>query len=323
MQKGWIKLHRKLLNNPIWQDPHYMKLWMYCLLQASHAEHDQLVGSQIVKLLPGQFVTGRISLAEEMNRGVAPKKRQSESTWWRDLKRFEEWEMLNIESNSKHSIITIVNWGFYQDSEKEMNSKRTANEQQVNSEWTADEQRLNTNKNVKNLSTKELKKDLSSSSSSSPADSNLINYDLREVTNFYEQQNFGMITPHVGEKMVSWIDDMSKDLVILAMQLAIENSVAKWSYAEGILKNWSNRKLTTVEQVKAFEKQREQQRNTQAQSGGRRSYGSQREEMVPEWFYEQKTKNDEPEERKPNPELEERRRKLAEELQQMKERVPR
>ncbi|MEK5068072.1 DnaD domain-containing protein [Sporosarcina sp. FSL K6-1508] len=320
MQKGWIKLHRKLLDNPIWQDPHYMKLWMYCLLQASHAEHDQLVGNQIIKLLPGQFVTGRISLAEEMNRGVAPKKRQSESTWWRDLKRFEEWGMLNIKANSKYSIVTVGNWALYQETEKEMDSKRTADEQQVNSEWTASEQHLNTNKNVKNLSTKELKNLSSSSPSSSPIAPSLINLDLKEVTNFYEQQHFGMITPHVADRMADWIDDMSKDLVIMAMKLAIENGVAKWSYAEGILKNWNTRKLSTVEQVTAFEKQREQQKNVQQQNtGSRRSFGSQREEKIPDWFNKRK---DAPEaEREPDPDIEERRRKLQEELDEMSARV--
>lgn len=317
MQKGWIKLHRKLLDNPIWQDPHYMKLWMYCLLQASHAEHDQLVGNQIITLLPGQFVTGRISLAEEMNRGVAPKKRQSESTWWRDLKRFEEWGMLNIKANSKYSIVTIDNWAFYQETEKEMDSKRTADEQQVNSEWTASEQHLNTNKNVKNLSTKELK-NLSSPSSSLIAPS-LINLDLKEVTNFYEQQHFGAITPHVADRMADWIDDMSKDLVIMAMQLAIENGVAKWSYAEGILKNWNTRKLSTVEQVAAFEKQREQQKNTQQQStGNRRSFGSQREERVPDWFKKTESKKESPSE---HFDIEEERRKLQEELEEMSKKV--
>jgi len=137
--QGYIKLFRKTLGSSIFQDPFYFKLWMYCLMKASHKEHEQIVGNQMVTLQPGQFVIGRQALTEEMNRGMKPKQKQSELTWWRYLNNLEKWEMLNIKKTNKYSVITVSNWCNYQENEQEMNNKRTS-----------DEQQLNTNKNVKN-----------------------------------------------------------------------------------------------------------------------------------------------------------------------------
>ncbi|HZG23321.1 MAG TPA: hypothetical protein VEZ17_02015 [Chitinophagaceae bacterium] len=93
----------------------------------------------MVKLLPGEFVTGRHELASEFNEGVKPSEKVSPSTVWRYMKNFEKWQMLNIKSGNKFSVISVTNWSEYQQSE-----------QQVNSKWTANEQQVNTNKNVKN-----------------------------------------------------------------------------------------------------------------------------------------------------------------------------
>lgn len=136
---GWIKLHRKIKENPIFANSDMFKLWALCLIKATHKEHDQLVGNQMVKLLPGEFVTGRHELASEFNEGVKPSEKVSPSTVWRYMKNFEKWQMLNIKPGNKFSVISITNWFEYQQSEQQVNSKRTANEQQVN-----------TNKNVKN-----------------------------------------------------------------------------------------------------------------------------------------------------------------------------
>ncbi|WP_079708592.1 hypothetical protein [Paraliobacillus ryukyuensis] len=137
--QGYIKVYRKLMNSPVWEDPNYLKLWMYCLMKATHKERETLIGNQVVDLKPGQFVTGRHSLAEDMNKGVKPRNKQSEISWWRYLNNLEKLEMLNIKKTNKYSVISIINWSQYQESEQQMNNKRTT-----------DEQQMITNKNVKN-----------------------------------------------------------------------------------------------------------------------------------------------------------------------------
>lgn len=75
---GWIKLHRKIRSNPIFNDPQLLRLWLICLTEASHTEHDQIVGRQTVKLKPGDFVTGRFALMDMYNTGLKSKDRVKE-----------------------------------------------------------------------------------------------------------------------------------------------------------------------------------------------------------------------------------------------------
>lgn len=112
--KGFISVHRKLMENPIWSDPNYLKLWMYCLFQASHKEHLQKLGNQMVTVKRGQFITGRFSLTEELNKGVKPKQKLNDKTWWRYLNNLESWGMLTIKTTNKYSVVTIDKYDFYQ-----------------------------------------------------------------------------------------------------------------------------------------------------------------------------------------------------------------
>lgn len=137
---GWIKLHRKITEKAIWQDPQMLKLWLYCLIRANHTETEMMVDKQEIQLLPGQFVTGRYALADDYNRGAKKRHRVSPDTLWRWLKKFEEWGMLHIKSTNKYSVITIKNWHAYQQTAQEMHNRCTTDAHQVH-----------TDKNVKNV----------------------------------------------------------------------------------------------------------------------------------------------------------------------------
>lgn len=148
MENGWIKLHRKINENAIYANPYLLKLWVHCLLKATHKGREQLIGNQLVKLEPGQFVTGREALATEFNKGAKSSDVVSALSLWRWLNNFEKWGMLNIKKTTKFSVVTITNWYEHQQDEQQVNNKRTTDEQQVN-----------TNKNVKN-DKNEKKKDI-------------------------------------------------------------------------------------------------------------------------------------------------------------------
>jgi hypothetical protein len=68
--------------------------------------------------------------------------------------------MLELKSNNKFTVVTIVNWGIYQEiavvSEQQMDSKWTTREQQRNNNGTTSEQQMNTN-NKENKDKKEKK----------------------------------------------------------------------------------------------------------------------------------------------------------------------
>ena len=130
--KSYIKLFRKLLNSPIFENEKALKIWIWCLLKATHKERLQLVGQQEVNLQKGQFVFGRKKASEEL--------KMSESTIYKYIKLLEKLQMISVNSNNKFSVVTVEKWEEYQIEELKDNNKVTTEEQQSN-----------TNKNVKNI----------------------------------------------------------------------------------------------------------------------------------------------------------------------------
>ena len=66
MDDTCIKLYRKIMKTPIWENEKALKIWIWCLLKATHEEREQLVGQQVIKLKVGQFVFGRKKASEEI-----------------------------------------------------------------------------------------------------------------------------------------------------------------------------------------------------------------------------------------------------------------
>ncbi|MEK5167133.1 hypothetical protein NYE69_33165 [Paenibacillus sp. FSL R5-0527] len=143
---GWIKLHRKTLENPVvCKDSDHIAVWAYLLLNATHKEYPAIFAGDKILLQPGQLITGRKAIAEKFN--------ISESKVQRILKSFEIEHQIEQQGSNKNRLISIVSWSDYQSDEQQY-------EQPVNNKRTTTEQQVNTNKNVKNVKnkrTKELK----------------------------------------------------------------------------------------------------------------------------------------------------------------------
>ena len=133
--EGWIKLHRKLIENPIFLKPELLQLFIYCLLKANHEAQKIIFNGQEIEIKIGQFITGRNAMAKDL--------KQNPITTYKRLKILENLQILNIKSNNKFSIVTVLNWELYQSEEMKRNSKR-------NNKGTTREQQGNTNKNDKN-----------------------------------------------------------------------------------------------------------------------------------------------------------------------------
>jgi len=133
--QGWIKIHRKLICSQTFQNEKLLKVWIYCLLKATHQEHTQRVGRQKVILQPGQFVFGRNKAAEELN--------MKPSTVWDYMQMLRDEKNIDIKSNNKYSVVTVVNWELYQMCEENSDNK-------TNNKSTTNRQQIDTNKNDKN-----------------------------------------------------------------------------------------------------------------------------------------------------------------------------
>lgn len=94
---------------------------------------------------------------------------------------------------------------------------------------------------------------------------------------FY-QQNFGILNPYTSQQIVDAIETFNDDIVIKAMQIALENNVRNYNYVRAILKKWYEHNATTIEDIESLEVE---YKNKQV----KKSYGkSQKESVAPKWL---------------------------------------
>lgn len=135
--EGWVKMHRKMLDNPIvFKDADHVAVWTYLLLNATHKEYPAIFKGNKIILSPGQLITGRKAIADKLH--------ISESKVQRILKWFENDQQIEQQTSNKNRLITVVNWSVYQDIEQE-------NKQCLSGNQPTNKRQMDTNKNVKNV----------------------------------------------------------------------------------------------------------------------------------------------------------------------------
>jgi hypothetical protein len=144
MQRGYIKVWRKTIDSGWLQNHKLCAFWLWCLLKASHKEYDLIVGCQKVHLMPGDFVFGLNKASEELAMSI-----RSIRTILAFLKTSQN---LTIKTTNKFSVISIVNWDIYQQTE-------TTNDNQNDKPPTSYRQATDNKQTHKHKSTKEYTSD--------------------------------------------------------------------------------------------------------------------------------------------------------------------
>lgn len=140
MQQGYIKLYRKLRDNPLWKSctPNRKVIMITMLLNANHKKVDiVLENGDRITILPGQFITSRRNFAKECGKGIT--EQMIRSAWVV----FQKQGFSTIKTTQYYTLVTIENWGIYQESIKKQTHKQTQDQPKDNPEST-------TNKNDKN-----------------------------------------------------------------------------------------------------------------------------------------------------------------------------
>lgn len=138
-KSGWVKLHRKMLDNPIiMKDAEHLAVWMYLLLNATHAEYPALFKGKKIMLQPGQLITGCISIGNQLS--------ISESKVRRTLNDFISDGQIDRQTSNKNSLITVLNWDVYQNFDGQNDSQVTDKRRTTDGQLTTNKK----NKNVKN-----------------------------------------------------------------------------------------------------------------------------------------------------------------------------
>lgn len=141
---GWIKLHRELLEKPIWalSTPEQKVILITLLLMVNHEGRKWEFGGKIFNVEPGQVVTSLETIVGKAGNGISTRNVRTA------LKRFENHGFLTNQSTNRNRLITICNWESYQ---LEDYTADKLSDKQTTSRRQADDKQVTTNKNDKNV----------------------------------------------------------------------------------------------------------------------------------------------------------------------------
>ena len=80
---------------------------------------------------------------------------------------------------------------------------------------------------------------------------------ISEVFVFYEN-HFGMTSDYIRQSIIKWCNDLNPALVKRALEIAVEENVLKFRYANAILVDWANKGIDTLEKALAENNRRQQ-----------------------------------------------------------------
>lgn len=138
--EGWISIHRKICDHWVWDEKPFCrsKAWIDLLLMVNHTDNKITLDGQLFEVKKGQRITSIRKLANRW--GWSTKKVKM------FLSVLESDNMLVVKSDNKKTLITVVNYDFYQPNgnTEETQKKHTGNTEEPQKKTN------NNEKNVKN-----------------------------------------------------------------------------------------------------------------------------------------------------------------------------
>lgn len=111
--KGFIALYRDVLDHWLWDDKPFSRgqAWIDLLLTVNHTDKKIMFNGELTTIKRGQTITSIRQLCDRWG--------WSNNKVTRFLKMLESEQMLTRKSDTKKTVITIDNYGFWQDQENE------------------------------------------------------------------------------------------------------------------------------------------------------------------------------------------------------------
>ncbi len=133
---GWVCLHRRLMQSPVFTCPQLLKAWLWVLLKASHCDRWTYMktgrGGTQLEVKAGQFIYGRKVAAQELN--------MPESSVNERMQKLQRLGCISIQPGTHYSIVSICNWSSYQDANgrvgRQLDNQPTTNRQPTNNQPT-------------------------------------------------------------------------------------------------------------------------------------------------------------------------------------------
>ena len=108
MVKGWIKLHRDIIEHWVFEDPLLLKTWILLIAKANHEDKKIMINGKHLTVHRGQFWTSIRKLSGALNMGI--------NTVHRKLDALQNDGMIFMDTyKGIGTLITVRNYATYQD----------------------------------------------------------------------------------------------------------------------------------------------------------------------------------------------------------------
>ncbi len=106
MNRGYVRVWRKIEDSGIMENPEVCRLFLHLLLQAASRPRGMLVGGKPVRLEPGQAIVGRKMLAVKL--------RTTEGKIRTCLATLQNMGIISQRATNRFTLISLTNWSRYQ-----------------------------------------------------------------------------------------------------------------------------------------------------------------------------------------------------------------
>lgn len=106
MSGGYVKIFRKVLDNPNASNPVFLAIWSYILLKATHKPIVMRIHGEDRTLNPGDLVTSCRKIADFF--------RLDKDTVNRALNTMQNAQMIRRKMYTRKTVISVLNWSSYQ-----------------------------------------------------------------------------------------------------------------------------------------------------------------------------------------------------------------
>jgi DnaD/phage-associated family protein len=259
---GWISIHRKIREHWIWQEKPFDKrsAWIDLLLMANFKDNQFLLGNELVEVERGSFITSEYKLMDKWG--------WSKTKVRNFLKLLENEKMIVKSSDKKKTTITIVNYNDYQVLETtkkplkdyEKTTKELLKDYQ---ETTKELQENPNNKDNKNNNDNKDNKDNKNSIC-------MYGENLKNIVKLLEE-NIGVIPPILIDEISGYSETFKVEMLGEAIKIASNKKRRTVNYVLGILRNWKDNNILTLDDLEALRKEKQQNKQENNKSNSKKT----------------------------------------------------
>lgn len=251
---GWISLYRSIENHWIYEEDRTFskfEAWIDILLMVNHKDKKITLGNELINVKRGQKVTSIRKLCDRW--------KWSNNKVKKYLDMLQHDGMILIKSDTKKTVITVVNYDKYQNQEIKKRQRNDTKETQMKHESDKETTEMHfkketdafqkhTNNNVNN----ELI--MSNNVVVEPNQKN----DFAEVINLYQRDIQATPPLTVINKLSDDFDMFGKEIMLYAIEKSAIAGNRDYKFIDYLTKEWRKQQLRTLEAVEQYENKRNQ-----------------------------------------------------------------